>query len=170
MASLQATVRSHLRQPPENWPAVLASINELFYRNTNPEHFATAFLADYDDSARSLRYVNCGHNPPLVVRAGGRVERLEPTATVLGAFRRFQCSAESLRLDRGDWLVVFSDGVVEMAGQQEEIFGDQRLIDLVRETSHGSMEQMHLAIRERLDGFASPAGRDDWTLLIAKAV
>jgi sigma-B regulation protein RsbU (phosphoserine phosphatase) len=170
MASLQATIRSHLRQPPEDWPAVLMSINDLFYRNTNPEHFATAFLADYNDSTSALRYVNCGHNPPIVLRSGGQLDRLEPTATVLGAFRRFQCSAESVRLNAGDWLVVFSDGVIEMAGRRDEFYGEQRLIELVRENSRGSMEQMRLAIQESLEAFASPAGRDDWTLLLGKAL
>jgi phosphoserine phosphatase RsbU/P len=61
----------------------------------------TLHFGDYDDTARRLVYVNCGHNPPILLRANGRIERLEATATVMGLFDRWECSTREVRLASG---------------------------------------------------------------------
>lgn len=170
MSNLQATMRSHFQAMPADWTRAIESVNLLFYQSTAPEHFATAFIGDYDDSTRTLRFANCGHNPPVVLRANGTVERLNPTALVLGAFRRFSCGIAETRIGLGDWVVLFSDGIVEAMDEQLDMYGDDRLIEVMRRHAGQSVPEMIDAVRVSLDGFASPAGRDDWTLLAAKGV
>jgi len=170
MANLQATLRSHCQSAPEDWAAVMHSVNTLFYESTAPEHFATASIADYNDDLRTLQYINCGHNPPVVLRADGTLERLNPTALVVGAFRRFTCRTAQTRLGAGDWVVMFSDGIVEAQSEYSGMYGEERLVEVVRRNAGGTVQGMLGAVRESLDGFASPAGRDDWTLLAARGM
>jgi serine phosphatase RsbU (regulator of sigma subunit) len=76
MANLQANLRSQYAMALDDLPRLLKSVNQLFYENTSESSYATLFLGDYDDSSRRLRYVNCGHLPPLLLRAGeGSVDR-----------------------------------------------------------------------------------------------
>jgi serine phosphatase RsbU (regulator of sigma subunit) len=70
MANLQANLRSQYAMALDDLPRLLKSVNQLFYENTSESSYATLFFADYDDSSRRLRYVNCGHLPPLLLRAG----------------------------------------------------------------------------------------------------
>jgi len=87
MANLQANLRSRYMVALEDPHQLLQSVNRLFFENTPEDSYATLFYADYDDANHCLRYANCGHNPPLLLRANGEIERLGATATVLGLFR-----------------------------------------------------------------------------------
>ena len=109
MANLQASIRSQYSVASENLPQILESVNRLFYENSEPNRYTTLFAGSYDDAARRLRYVNCGHNPPLVLRQDGSVERLSATATVLGLFEQWQCSTNEVQFQPGDLLVLYSD-------------------------------------------------------------
>jgi serine phosphatase RsbU (regulator of sigma subunit) len=106
VAHLQACLRTQSSMAPLEPVGMLQQVNQMLYRSTASEHFATLFFGIYDDVARELLYVNCGHNPPLWLRHDGSVARLEPTATVIGAIDRWQGSACRARLEPGDLLVV----------------------------------------------------------------
>lgn len=112
VANLQATIRSHteLGKSPST---LMERVNQLFFKSTRPEFFATLFYSLYDSEAQSIRYVNCGHPAPVLLRANGSVELLEPTATVLGAFHGSVFQEQSIRFASGDRLIVFSDGFSE---------------------------------------------------------
>src|SRR5271157_641878 len=135
MANLQANLRSQYATALEDLPRLLRSVNHLFYKNTENNNYATTFFAVYDDENRLLRYVNCGHNPPVLLRADGRVERLGATATVLGLFEEWDCSVAELQLAEGDVLVIYTDGISE-AGESDdgdsEEFGEERLLAAIR--------------------------------------
>ena len=113
MANLQACFRSQLPESLERPAAVLASVNKHFFDSTAAERFATLVFAVYDDRTRKVRYVNCAHCPPLLLRAGGEIERLESTATMLGAFAKWSCVEAEAELRPGDTLLLYSDGVTE---------------------------------------------------------
>ena len=89
---------------------------------------------------------------------------------VLGAFRRFTCKSSQVRLAPGDWLVLFSDGVVEAMNDSLDMYGDDRLIQVVKRHAGYDVPQMMEAIRHSLDSFAAPVGRDDWTVLAARGM
>src|ERR1022692_410084 len=92
------------------------------------------FLGHYTDATRTLRYANCGHNPPLLLRKGGVVERLAATATVLGLFSDWECSTASIQLQPEDVLCMYTDGITETTGSAEKQFGEAGLLASMRNT------------------------------------
>lgn len=136
MANLQGCFRSQIDAGARSPSVLLRAVNKLFYNSTPREQYATAFFGRYDDRNRTLSYVNCGHPPPMLLRASGEIERLEPCATVLGAFRSWDCQEESVGIAPGETLIVFSDGVTDSGVDTGEEFGEERVAVLV-ETSGG---------------------------------
>ena len=132
MANLQACFRSQPKDALQHPAAMLGSVNKLFYESTPPEHFATLFFAHYDDRERRLRYANCGHPPPILVRADGSVERLSSTATGLGVFNNWTSEEKIVDLKTGDMLAIFSDGVTEAGIESDAEFGDEGLLSVMR--------------------------------------
>jgi len=135
MANLQACFRtqaaSGVRQPVE----LLEAVHKHFYSSTGSDRFATLFFGSYDDRTRRLRYANCGHCAPLLLRAGGELTKLEPTAPMLGAFEEWSCIEEEVSLAPGDTLLLYSDGVTEAANPAGDEFGEHRLARTLRENS-----------------------------------
>ncbi len=132
MANLQACFRSQPSDAIQHPAALLRAVNKLFYESTPPEHFATLFFAHYDDRERRLRYANCGHLPPILVRADGSVERLSATATVLGVFSNWDSGEGTVDLRTGDTLVIFSDGVTEAGIESDTEFGDAGVLSVIQ--------------------------------------
>jgi sigma-B regulation protein RsbU (phosphoserine phosphatase) len=152
MANLQACFRSQsqdaLRQPA----SMLRAVNKLFYESTPAEHFATLFFGNYDDRSRRLRYVNCGHLPPILIRADQTVERLPATATVLGVFRNWSSEERTVDLAPGDTLVLFSDGVTEAGVETEAEFGEDGLLAVIHANRGSSAEALVNAIVSAVAG------------------
>ncbi len=145
------------------------SINGQLCRATDANRFATLFLALYDDRARSLRYTNAGHNAPLLVRAGGEVERLWTGGTVLGAFDFAPFEEGGAQLSEGDVLVVYSDGITEAQNEVGEEYGEERLAALVAERRQDTVENIRRRIFDDIDRWSGGAERgDDQTLVILK--
>jgi serine phosphatase RsbU (regulator of sigma subunit) len=92
---------------------LMQRVNQLFFESTRPEFFATVFYGLYDSETRRIQYVNCGHPSAVVLRAEGGTGLLEPTATVLGAFKGSVFHEESISFASGDRLILFSDGFSE---------------------------------------------------------
>src|SRR5277367_4200173 len=128
MANLQACFRSQPLEALQHPAETLRVVNKLFYESTPAEHFATLFFGYYDDPSRQLRYANCGHLPPLLVRADGSVERLEATATVLGVFQNWRSEERAVELRPGDHVVLFTDGVTEAGMDSGVEFGEDGLL------------------------------------------
>ena len=170
MANLQANLRGQYALALEDIPRLLRSVNRLFYKNTETSHYATMFFAVYDDETRRLRYVNCGHNPPMLLRANGDVERLEATATVLGLFEEWDCTVAECELASGDVLVIYTDGISEA--------GAERRGRVRRRTSDRGDSQASAAIRRRNPGsilsevqqFSQGEQADDMTLIVASCL
>src|SRR5262249_22296787 len=111
MANLQANLRSQCAIALEQPQAFLRSVNRLFFENTSDGAYATLFFGAYDARQGTLRYVNCGHLPALLVRHDGLVERLEATCMVLGLFDKWDCEVEERQLNPGDMFVMYIDKV-----------------------------------------------------------
>ena len=176
MANLQANLRSQYARAFDNPERVLASVNRLFYDNTADNNYATLFFGDYEDSTRRLRYVNCGHLAPLVVRAAcgdnadspRPVERLNATATVLGLFPSWECSVEEIQFAPGDLLVLYTDGVTEAVSPAGEEFGENRLADLLRDRRHLDPRPLLEAVVHAVKDYARGEQSDDITLVVAR--
>ena len=145
MANLQANLRSQYAMAVDELPRLLTSVNRLFYESTDDASYATLFFADYDDVSRKLRYANCGHLPPLLLRANGssqhhaseapKVEWLRSTTTVMGLFEAWSCEIAEVQLAPGDTLVLYTDGITEAANSEGEEFGESRLRDALERHS-----------------------------------
>jgi serine phosphatase RsbU (regulator of sigma subunit) len=169
MANLQANLRSRYMVALEDPHQLLQSVNQLFVANTPEDSYATLFYADYDDANHCLRYANCGHNPPLLLRANGDIERLEPTATVLGLFTRWVCEVKKVSLGPGDVLVIYTDGVTEAPNEAGEEFGESRLMNIVRAHPKIPVKEILSMILNEVQRFSGASQADDLTLVIARA-
>ena len=179
MANLQANLRSRsavARQDLLNvsrdgtWlPGLLKAVNQLFYENTPDDRYATLFLAVYDDSSRELEYANCGHNPPLLFRATGGVERLGATASVIGFSADWQCETKIVRLEPDDILIIYTDGVTEANDAGGTEFGEDRLEKVVRENASATPRELLAAIQKAVQKFSYGEQFDDLTLVVARA-
>ena len=170
MANLQASFRN---QPPGALlrPAeVLRAVNRHFFESTAAERFATLFFGIYDDCTRRVRYVNCAHVPPLLVRAGGTIEQLPGTATMLGAFARWNCHEAATDLGPGDTLVLYSDGVTEAGIDQGEEFGEDRLARVLREVAALPAAEVTRRVVEEVSRFGGVARTDDITVVALRGV
>lgn len=178
MANLQANLRSQYAVALDNIPQLLSSVNRLFYESTSDNSYATLFFADYDGSTRRLRYANCGHLPPLLLRrskgsgdSGGLmppIERLQPTATVLGLFENWECVLAETCLKPGDILVLYTDGVTEATDADSGEFGETRLIETL--CAHRSLNARTLldSIIRDVQEFNQGERADDITLVVAR--
>ena len=167
MANLQAHVRSQAGAAPQDPLRVLRQVNRMLFESTDSGHFATLFLGVYADASRRLSYINCGHNPPLCMRADGRGEWLEATATVIGAFEEWDCALGRTQLAAGDILVAYSDGITEVSGAAGP-FGEARLLEVVRGLAHRPPNEIVSGILDRVREFSDGDQPDDLTLLVAR--
>ncbi len=169
MANLQASLRGQYALALENIPRLLRSVNGLFYKNTETNNYATMFFSIYDDASRTLQYVNCGHNPPMLLRSTGAIERLEATATVLGLFEQWDCTVAERQLAPGDVLLIYTDGISEAAPSEEaEEFGEDRLIAAMKAYCCKPAGEMLDGIIAKVQDFSQGEQADDMTLIVAR--
>jgi serine phosphatase RsbU (regulator of sigma subunit) len=169
MANLQGGIHVGSRSL-EDLPRLLSSINDHLHKYTDPDRYATLFYGCYDDETGRITYINCGHSPPLLLRAGGAVERLAPTATVLGLFGQWECSLAETHMQAGDVLSVFSDGITETTGSDAEEFGESRLLEVLNQSRDLEAAAILRRVEQAVERFrASQFLQDDLTLVVARA-
>lgn len=165
MASLQASLR--IIAPESDRPStIVRRLNAMFLHNIQLTKFVTFFIAVYDETSRTFTYVNAGHNPPLIVRADASIMPLAPTGAAIGLAEKGEFGEKSVRLDIGETLLLYTDGLIEAGKRGKEMFGQDRLESSVLLTRNSSPQHTISAIRERLQIFlrgGSPS--DDLTLL-----
>lgn len=171
MSNLQARAQI-LFDDPSNLAALVVRLNRVLKANCPGNRFVTLFVGVIDPATGEMTYVNAGHNPPLIVHKGGALERLDTTGTILGILPKAEYEERTCRLDEGDVVVLFSDGVTEACPpDRDEEFGEQRLARILSEVSESPATEIVDEIQRRLQEFtrgAPPA--DDITLLIARRV
>ena len=170
MANLQANLRSQFAIAREQPRFFLQSVNRLFYDNTTESAYATVFFADYDDTAQRLRYANCGHLSAILLRRDGTVEMLHSTGTVLGLFEEWDSPIGECQLAEGDLLALYTDGVTESFNETEEEFGEERLIEVLRQNADLPARQLLTAVVEQIQRFSSAEQHDDITLIVARCL
>jgi serine phosphatase RsbU (regulator of sigma subunit)/predicted enzyme related to lactoylglutathione lyase len=168
MANLQANLRSQFALARDEPQLFLQSVNRLFFQNTTDSAYATVFFADYDDTARRLRYANCGHLAAILLRRDGQVERLHSTGTVLGLFEEWQSSTVDCQLAPGDIFALYTDGVTEAFNDSEEEFGEDRLIAALRQNASLPPSEILSAAINEIQRFSPHEQHDDITLIVAK--
>lgn len=147
---------------------ILALLNRHLYRSTQPEKYATLFLAHYDGANNRLIYSTGGQLPPFLLRTDDSVTRLDRGGTVVGLIDNMKYDQGEEQLNRGDILIAYSDGVTEPENEFGE-FGENRLIEIVRRHRHLPLdaisEQVMQSLRSWIGGQEQP---DDITLVLAR--
>jgi serine phosphatase RsbU (regulator of sigma subunit) len=168
MANLQANLRSQFALARDEPQLFLQSVNRLFFQNTTDSAYATVFFADYDDSARTLRYANCGHLCAILLRLSGEIERLHATATVLGLFEDWHSPTVECQLASGDIFALYTDGVTESFNESEEEFGEDRFIAALQRNSTLPPQAILSAVIDEIKLFSPHEQHDDITLIVAR--
>ncbi|MGA2355497.1 MAG: SpoIIE family protein phosphatase [Terriglobales bacterium] len=151
-------------------PATLLSLlNHQLYEGTPAAKYATLFLAIYDGATRRLTYSNGGHLPPVLIARDGSSQLLSCGGTVVGLFDNLSFPEATIQFRPGDLLVAYSDGVTEPENDYGE-FGEERLIQLVRENRHLPLERItEIVVGAVADWIGDNEQPDDVTLVLARA-
>jgi serine phosphatase RsbU (regulator of sigma subunit) len=170
MATFQASLKT-LSETPCSLLALVGGMNRYACSNSQSGlRFTTAFLGEFDPASRKLIYVNAGHNQPIVLRKSNSLERLTAGGLPLGIMADAAYESGTTTLDPGDWLIVFTDGLVEAVNSAEEEYGEQRLINALHGSSQSSPSEMLRHLMTSLDVFVgATAQHDDVTVLLIKA-
>ncbi len=149
---------------------ILALLNRHLYRSTQPEKYATLFLAHYDARSSRLTYSNAGQLPPLVLGVDGAVRRLDCGGTVVGLMDGMRYEEDTFILRTGDILVAYSDGVTEPENDFGD-FGEERLVEVVRRYRHEPLDVISDQVMQALDAWIGAEEQpDDITLVLARQV
>ncbi len=117
IASVQSSIRTAALFTGNDLAALVKIVNVQAYAWSLTERYATLFYGVFDRAMRTLRYVNAGHNPPVVLRDGGSVHWLEPSGAPVGMFPDSNYQEIVLQLNPGDLVITYTDGVIEAANQ-----------------------------------------------------
>ncbi len=166
-SNLQASIRALVRHA-SGPGSIFGAVNTSLYESTDPERFATAFMATLDPEGGRLTYSNAGHNPPLLRRADGRIHWLDVGATPLGAFPDMVYDEATVDLEPGDTLVLFTDGITEAADATGEFFGEEGLQRVVEQCHGQDSGTIVDCIRSAVDDYADGAAADDMTLIVVR--
>lgn len=141
MTNLHASVRAHVESEAQ-LPIVMGRLNRSIHHAVRGDRFITLVLIAIEKKSGEIRYVNAGHNPPFLVRASGETEKLSVGGLLLGMFPEAAYESALLRMDPGDVLVLYSDGVTEARDERDDEFGEERLASFLRE--HRTMDPERL--------------------------
>ena len=149
--------------------AALSLANTALSRDNESLVFTTAFLGLLDLETGELKYSNAGHNPPLIRRADGHIERVEGgRGVILGIVEQYVYEDAHLHLHEGDQIYLYSDGITEAHNVHGDMFGEARFSDECAATPQASAAQSNRRIVARVDAFADGADQfDDMTLMVA---
>jgi sigma-B regulation protein RsbU (phosphoserine phosphatase) len=154
--------------PAVSTSQLVSRLNNQLHSYTSPEKYATFLLGVYDEPSGSFTYTNAGHLPPILVRDGAGT-RLDVNGTVVGAFPFSVYGESRVDLRSGDLLVCFTDGITEPENEYGEMFGEDRLVDLVVRNAHRSETEIVDIVLESVHQWtASEELQDDMTLLLAR--
>ena len=147
---------------------ILALLNRHLYRSTQPEKYATLFLAHYDARTCRLTYSNAGQLPPLVLGESGHIRRLDCGGTVVGLMDGMHYQEDSFNMRPGDILVAYSDGVTEPENDFGD-FGEERLVEVVQRYRHEPLHVISAQVMQALDAWIGAEEQpDDITLVLAR--
>lgn len=168
MSSLHASIHGQVSSG-NDLPEMIKAVNLYLAENTPSNRFVTLFAAQLDPDTGEIKFINAGHNPPLIGRADGRVEQLASGGFPLGILPAADYEIGQTKLDSGDVLIIYSDGVSEAVNLKDEEYGIERLTEVIKRNLEKSASGLRDKIESSLSSFTQSApAADDITLVIAK--
>ncbi len=170
MATMRATLRANIQNNPNDIVQALRQVNGDIYRDSPVDKFITSIYCNLDYESHELSYVNSGHNPPYIVRANdNRIEELDQGGVMLGIMEEIDLPKATLSIDKGDILMLFSDGVTEATNPSGELFSEERFERWLLDHNQLSAEEMKDALLKTLRDYADGSPQsDDITFIIVK--
>ena len=170
MATMRATLRANIQNNPNDIVQALRQVNGDIYRDSPVDKFITSIYCNLDYESHELSYVNSGHNPPYIVRANdNRIEELDQGGVMLGIMEEIDLPKATLSIDKGDILMLFSDGVTEATNPSGELFSEERFEQWLLDHNQLSAEEMKDALLKTLRDYADGSPQsDDITFIIVK--
>ncbi len=178
MATIQAAMRMELRASTDlaasrngsrfSTARMVSELNQQLYATTSPEKYATFFFAIFDPETQVLTYTNGGHLQPALIRGGGST-LLDVNGTIVGAFPFSKYQESKVELLSGDLLLCYTDGITEPENEYGEMFGEERLIELVAKNAERDDAEIIESVMEAVRQWTgAPELSDDMTLLLAR--
>ncbi|HEX7367321.1 MAG TPA: PP2C family protein-serine/threonine phosphatase [Pelobium sp.] len=168
MANFQASLRAlvSLNTPLTQ---LIEKLNQIVYNNTKGDRFITLFLGIYNDKTRTVKYVNAGHNSPLVLHKE-EVVQLKKGTTMIGVFDELPFINEGeLQLEHGAVIFNYTDGIIEFDGEEEQSITEEDLIDFLQEHKNNDLKSLHKALINKMDVLRNyHEATDDITILSLK--
>jgi len=170
MATVRASFRAHM-ETATGLQHLIGSLNTAIIQSASANNFVSFVYAEIDGPSGLIEYVNAGHNPPMLVRSSGEVDRLPAGGLILGVVPAAKHERREVEMRPGDLLVAFSDGVTETQNEAGEEFGEDRLIGLLLQERTRSASFLQDLVADSLRNFAGAAPQyDDITLVVLKRV
>jgi phosphoserine phosphatase RsbU/P len=170
MATFQASLKT-LSSTPGSLTELVSRMNRYACSNSqNGRRFTTAFIAEFDPASRRLTYVNAGHNNPMLRRRSGLIERLECGGVPLGIMEDAPYQSGEVRIESGDWLAAFTDGVIEAENVFQQEYGEERFTTMLHSGVMLAPGMLLNSILADLDRFVGGAPQhDDVTCMLLRA-
>jgi sigma-B regulation protein RsbU (phosphoserine phosphatase) len=176
MATIQSTMRTQLSSSNGNGfhhlstAQMVSNLNKQLYATTAPEKYATFYFALYQEVTHSLTYTNAGHLAPILLR-GSTIQELESTGTVVGAFPFARFEERTVPLEHGDLVVAYTDGIVEPENAYGEMFGEDRLKDLLIKYGNADSSEIIARTMEAVNQWTGSSElQDDMTMVMARRI
>lgn len=168
IAQIQAIIRSEINNG-SSIDRMLVNMNRQILNFSSPEKYVTLFYGQFDPQSRKLYYANAGHNYPILARADGSIELLETGGPIIGALPDMEYRSTEITLDPNDILFLFTDGLSEARNEKEEEYGEERLIELIKNNRTAEAQDLiDLVLRDVHSHDPSYPPRDDTTIIVLK--
>jgi sigma-B regulation protein RsbU (phosphoserine phosphatase) len=172
IANVQSSLRTAALFTGDDLAALLKAVNHQAYASSRANRYATLFYSIFDGATRTLRYINAGHNPPVVLRNDGSVEWLETGGAPVGMFPDSIYESRVIKLEPGDLIIAYTDGVVEATNQGGEEWGVQGLLKAALWGAQCSADARNLVdlIFNSMDDFSKGHQADDATMAVVRVI
>ena len=168
ISNVQSSLRTAVLFRGNDGPAMLRTVNRQIYATSLSDRYATLFYAVLDETTRTLRYVNAGHNPPIVMRRDGSIDWLETGGAPMGMFPDWAYEESVVQLNSGDMVVAYTDGVSEAESPFGELWGVEGLRKAAAGNRAKSVNEIVNAIFESMDEFSHRHQADDATVVVLR--
>ena len=170
MASVQASLRTAAQFTGDNLADLLRAVNLQACASSPADRYATLFYGVLDRAALTLRYVNAGHNPPVVLHRDGSLDWLEPSGAPVGLFPDAMWQEEVVRLHPGDLVLAYTDGVIEASSPSGQEWGIDGLLQAAGASRMEPADELVRSVLDSMDAFSGGIQTDDATLAVLRAM
>jgi len=168
ISNVQSSLRTAALFTGNDRAAALEAVNRQVYATSLADRYATLFYGVFDGTAQTLRYVNAGHNPPLVIRRDSSIAWLESGGAPVGMFQDWIYEEATIELSPGDLVLAYTDGVTEATNPLGEEWGVEGLRRVAAKNRAGSAEDVVNAIFKSMDEFTNGRQTDDATIVVLR--